>query len=72
MFYVYLLQSTKDQGYYIGKTKDLRRRLSDHNSGQSISTKKRIPYRLGYYEDFIDKIDAGKREVYLKSGYGRR
>ena len=30
MFYVYLLHSTKDNGFYIGFSTDLKRRLSEH------------------------------------------
>jgi predicted GIY-YIG superfamily endonuclease len=30
MFYVYLLHSTKDNGFYIGYSTDLKRRLSEH------------------------------------------
>jgi hypothetical protein len=32
VFYVYLLHSIADDGFYIGYTTDLKRRLSEHNT----------------------------------------
>ena len=71
MYYVYVLHSEKDKGLYIGCTKDLKRRFSEHNEGRSKSTKNRAPFTLIYYEAFILNSDARIREQYLKSGYGR-
>ncbi len=71
MYYVYILKSEKDNKLYVGKTKDLRRRFSEHNSGKVISTKKRRPFELLFYEAFKNKTDAGKDELFFKSGYGR-
>ncbi len=72
MYYVYLLISKKDQKFYIGSTSDLKRRLQEHNSGENTSTQHRKPFKLIYYEVFLNKQDAKSREKYLKSGYGRR
>ncbi|PIP58095.1 MAG: excinuclease ABC subunit C [Candidatus Vogelbacteria bacterium CG22_combo_CG10-13_8_21_14_all_37_9] len=66
MFYVYFLKSLKDNKLYFGSTNDLRRRLSDHNNGLVPSTKTRRPFELRYYEAFIKKADARKREFALK------
>lgn len=71
-YYVYILQSQKDQSFYIGYTKDLIKRFKKHNSGESQATKPFRPYKLIYYEAFLDRIDAKNREIYLKSGYGRK
>ena len=71
-YYVYILYSTKFHKLYIGFTSDLRKRVKAHNSGQSPATKPYIPYKLIFYEAFLDKRDALHRETYLKSGYGRR
>ena len=51
---------------------DLKKRLNKHNSGTNLATKPHIPYKLIFYEAFLNKIDAKNREVYLKGGYGRR
>lgn len=67
-----MLQSLKNNSFYIGYTSDLGKRVREHNSGKSKSTKPLIPYKLIYYEAFLNRIDAKRREVYLKSGWGLR
>jgi putative endonuclease len=71
-YYVYILQSLKDNSLYIGYTSDLKRRFKQHNNGESSATKPFRPYKLIFYEAFLNRIDAKNREVYLKSGYGRK
>ncbi|HBR79709.1 MAG TPA: hypothetical protein DEA46_04755 [Candidatus Moranbacteria bacterium] len=71
-YYVYILQSLKNNSLYIGYSSDLKKRLIEHNSGLSQATKPFIPYKLIFYEAFLNRIDAKNREVYLKSGYGRK
>ena len=72
MIFVYVLQSESDSGLYIGMTADLRRRFDEHQNGESRSTKGRRPWKLIYYEAYLQKSDAAGREVFLKSGGGRR
>ena len=72
MFYVYVLQSEVDEGLYIGYTSDLKRRMGEHQEGKSFSTSYRRPWRLIYYEAYLNEADALGRERYLKSGAGRR
>jgi len=71
-YYVYILQSLKVNTFYIGHTSDLRKRIKQHNSGTNSATKPHIPYKLIFYEAFLNRIDAKNREEYLKSGYGRK
>ena len=71
-YYIYILQSLKDGSLYIGYTSDLIKRLKKHNSGKNLATKPFRPYKLIFYEAFLNKIDAKNREEYLKSGYGKR
>ncbi len=70
--YVYILQSLKTNSLYIGYTTNLILRVEKHNAGKNKATKPFIPYKLIYYEAFLDRIDAKNREEYLKGGYGRR
>jgi putative endonuclease len=70
--YVYVLQSQSDLGLYIGYTADLRRRLKEHQTGAATATAHRGPWRLIYYEDYVEEADARGREAFLKSGAGRR
>lgn len=72
MYFVYLLQSQRDHGWYTGYTENIPRRLEDHNSGKNCSTHSRRPLILIYYEAYLDKYDALGREKFLKSGSGKR
>lgn len=72
MFYTYVLKSIKDGKYYLGYTVDLKKRYKEHCSGQVLSTKSRRPLVLVYYEACLNKEDAKRREVYLKSGVGKK
>jgi predicted GIY-YIG superfamily endonuclease len=71
LHYVYLIssQSTPDERY-IGITKDLKSRLSDHNAGKSPHTSKFTPWSLVTYIAFSDHRKALDFERYLKRGSG--
>lgn len=71
MQYVYIIQSEKTGRLYKGCTGDLKNRLKEHNRGEEISTKAWIPWKLVYYEAFLNKTDALREELFLKSGKGR-
>ena len=66
MFYVYIIKSKKSKKLYIGLTNDLRKRILEHNSGQSAYTKKFLPWKLIYYEAYLSNKDANIREKRLK------
>lgn len=66
MFFVYLLQSRKDQSFYMGCTNDLRRRLEQHNQRESYHTRKYAPWWLIYFEGYFSRQDAYRREKALK------
>ncbi|MBI2670147.1 MAG: GIY-YIG nuclease family protein [Candidatus Yanofskybacteria bacterium] len=74
MFYcIYVLQSKKDKRFYTGFTVDIRKRLKEHNEGKYTSwTKGRGPFELIYCEMCKNKEDARKREIFLKTGMGKR
>lgn len=72
MYYTYVLRSKKDGKLYVGFTKDLKRRLEEHNKGAAESTRNRRPLILVYYEASLIEKDAEKREKYFKTGFGRR
>ena len=71
MFLVYVLYSINFDRTYTGMTKDLDRRIKEHNKGRNKSTKPYAPWKLVYQEVFDSRIEARKREKYLKSGNGR-
>ena len=72
MFYTYVLFSETDKKFYIGFTKDLKKRVEEHQNGSVPSTAHRRPFMLIYYEACLNENDAIKREKYFKSGFGRR
>ena len=71
-YYVYLLQSELDYSFYIGFTKDVKNRLREHNSGTNFSTKGKIPWKLIFFEGYLEEKDARRREKYLKTSQGSR
>jgi len=72
MYYVYVLQSEKDEKFYTGFTRGLAKRIEEHNSGVSKATNYRMPLKLVYYEFSLNHKDAMKRERYLKTTWGKR
>jgi putative endonuclease len=72
MFYTYVLKSKKDGKMYTGYTSDLRKRFKEHNSNRSVYTKDKGPFEIIYYESCIEQQDAKARELYLKSGKGKK
>ena len=69
--YTYILKCADDT-YYTGSTKDINRRLNEHQSGEGANhTKKRLPVELVYIEIF-DRIDyAFYREKQIQ-GWSRK
>jgi putative endonuclease len=70
--YVYVLLSPRDGNFYTGFTHDLKRRLAEHQPGEVPSTAGRRPLELAYYEACRSRAYAMRREVYLKSTWGKR
>jgi len=72
MYYTYIIKSKKDGKIYTGSTQDLRKRLLQHNQGKSMYTKGKGPFEIIYYEACLIKEKSRSRELYLKSGMGKR
>jgi len=70
MYYVYILLLGNNQ-LYAGRTDDLRRRVLEHTNGKVSATSKRRPLQLVFYEAFLDKRDAIRRERYFKTSKGK-
>jgi putative endonuclease len=66
MYYVYIIQSTETYEIYVGYTNNLKKRLVEHNTNKSYSTKNKGPWKLIYYESYANKEDAITREKRLK------
>jgi putative endonuclease len=52
-------------------TKDLDRRIAEHNKGMNKSIKKFMPWRIIHVEKFSTRSEARTREKYFKSAAGR-
>jgi len=65
-FFLYIIQSQKDNSYYVGTTRDLSKRLERHNQGRSKYTKNKRPWKLVYSEEHPDRSTAMKREYAIK------
>ena len=72
MFYVYLLKSKETGKLYAGLSSDLRTRIKKHFSKGVYSTKRLGSLSLIFYESFISKVDAIRREKYFKTTKGKR
>ncbi|MBU0711762.1 GIY-YIG nuclease family protein, partial [bacterium] len=49
-YFTYILQSGLDQSFYIGYTANIKKRLEEHNNGESRYTKRKIPWKLVHLE----------------------
>ena len=70
-YFVYILESEIDGRLYKGQTSDVEKRLTEHNSGKTKSTKGYKPWKLVYFETFETRDEALLREKYFKTGSGR-
>jgi len=71
-YYTYILRSKRTGNLYTGFSNNLRKRLKEHNKNKVSSTKGRGPFEVVYYEACDNLEDAHARELYLKSGMGKR
>ena len=68
---MYILECS-DGSYYTGSTKDLERRLNEHSASQGSNyTRKRLPVKLVYYEEYSRIDEAFYREKQIQ-GWSRK
>tara|TARA_Y100001935_G_scaffold150756_1_gene124418 strand:+ start:45 stop:314 length:270 start_codon:yes stop_codon:yes gene_type:complete len=74
MAYVYLLisKNSKKTFSYVGWTMDLKKRLKMHNNNTGAKFTKGRKWKLIYYESYLSKKEAMKREYILKKSYKLR
>lgn len=64
--YMYVVECC-DGSYYTGYTKDVKKRITVHNSGKGAKyTRARLPVKLIYAEGFTSKEEAMSAEALLK------
>lgn len=73
MYSVYFAKSLKNKKIYVGFTsKEPALRIKEHNQGTNKWTKQNGELKLIYYESYICKEDAKRKEQFYKSGIGKR
>lgn len=69
--FTYILECS-DGSYYTGSTKDLELRFEQHKNGEGANhTKKRLPVKLVYFEEFQRIDEAFYREKQIQ-GWSRK
>jgi predicted GIY-YIG superfamily endonuclease len=67
MAWMYILKCV-DGSYYVGSTKNLERRLSQHQEGVGAKyTSRRLPVELVYSEEYDRVVDAFNREKQVQN-----
>ena len=66
-YFVYILFSTKKNGFYVGQTYDVFQRLKRHNSGKENFTKKYTPWILVWSTEKPTRAEAMKLEKKIKN-----
>ncbi len=69
---LYILYSKSRDRYYVGSTKNLDRRLSEHNSGQTISTRSGKPWEKVFSHEFYNSQSGLKAERRIKKLKSRK
>ena len=66
-YYVYMLKLiSKKSITYVGYTKNLKKRISLHNSGKGAKFTRGRKWKLIYKEKYLSKNKAISREYYIK------
>ena len=73
-FFVYMISATnsKRKKTYVGYTKNIKKRLSQHNTGKGAKNTKGFKWELLYKKKFISKSDAMSYEYNLKKNIKKR
>ncbi len=72
MYSVYILRSTRTQGYYVGYSGNVQRRLAEHNRGKVRSTRRQVPFEVIYPEGFGSEAEARRRDGAIKRQKSRK
>jgi putative endonuclease len=69
---LYILKGLSTGKHYTGITNNLERRLQEHRSGSTKGGQVIGDFELLHTEEFSDYASARKREIFFKSGQGRK
>ncbi len=65
-YYVYILRSKKTHRFYIGQSNNVGRRLQEHNTSKTKSTRAGAPWLVVHQEQFGSRSEAFAREQQIK------
>jgi len=68
---IYAIKSSKDDRIYVRMSVNTEKRLEEHNSGKTKSTKGFRPWKIIFKEECLGWDNARRREKYWKSGCGK-
>ncbi|OQA01775.1 MAG: GIY-YIG nuclease superfamily protein [Bacteroidetes bacterium ADurb.Bin408] len=72
MVFVYAIRNFANNEIYVGISKDVNKRLNEHNNGKNRYTKAYMPWEIFFTEEHPDYASARKREIYFKNASGKR
>ena len=71
VYYVYILncrsKKTEQESLYTGSTQDLKKRIDQHQSGRGARYTRGKTLQLMYFETFLTRSEAMKREYEIKT-----
>ena len=71
MYYTYAIKSRERNYIYVGLTSNPDRRIAEHNNERERTTRSYAPFETIIIEQYQTRLEARKREKYLKSGIGK-
>jgi len=71
MYYVYAIKSNRKNYIYVGLTNNPQKRIAEHDSKKEKTTRFYAPFETILIERYGSRIEARKREKYLKTGVGK-
>jgi putative endonuclease len=72
MVIVYAIWSERFNRIYVGMSQDIDKRLKEHNTGMTQSTKPFRPWKIIFTERFENWEKGRVAEKYYKSGIGKQ
>jgi putative endonuclease len=70
-FCVYILESQKNNRYYVGSTDNINRRIYEHNIGKVVSTKNMRPWIVKVFIE-CDSLTKARSNEYRLKKYKRK
>ncbi len=71
MFFTYSIKSLTRNYVYVRLTDNIERRFKEHQIGKNRTIAAYKPFEIILVENFETRVEARKREKYLKSGIGK-